>query len=186
MSDNMAGSSHRGRRQVFALGLIAAVVVAGVVALVVGHSSHDSSAARSTATTIKVRAAPPSSASTSTTTSTTINPSAPTTTVEPKLTITKPIPVSALVTIPGGTMALNANEVSFTHVVQSGENLTFIANWYLQMGGEPALYAFNRATIGPNPDLIYPGDQLTITMAASDVPKVSPAWPALQKLEQTP
>lgn len=186
MSDNM-GTSRGGRRQAIALVAIAVVVVAAVVALVVGRTSHDSSAARSTATTIKVRAAPPLSGTSSTTVNPDApNPDAPTTTVEPKLTITKPIPVSASVVIPGGTMALNAGLVSFTHVVQSGENLTFIAGWYFQMGGEPALYTFNRATIGPNPNLIYPGDQLTITMSATDVPRVSPAWPALQKLEQTP
>lgn len=186
MSDNMASSSHRGRRQVFALGLLAVVVVGGVVALVVGRASHDSSAARSTVTTIKARAAPPSSSTSTTTPTATTNPSAPTTTFKPKFSITKPIPVSASVVIPGGTMALNAGLVSFTHIVQSGENLTFIAGWYLQMGGEPALYAFNAATIGPNPDLIYPGDVLTVTLRASDVPRISPAWPALQKLEQTP
>lgn len=122
--------------------------------------------------------------STTTAPSTTV-PSEPTTTYKPRLSITAPIPATATVAIPGGTMALNAGLVSFIHVVQPGENLSFIASWYFQFGGEPALYAFNQGTIGPNASLIFAGYRLMVTMPVVDVPKVSPAWPPLQKLEQS-
>ena len=51
------------------------------------------------------------------------------------------------------------------HVVQTGENLTFIAQAYY--GPEHAahwitLYNFNREIIGDNPDLITPGMELLI------------------------
>jgi hypothetical protein len=91
--------------------------------------------------------------------------SGPTTTDQPRMTITAPIP--------GGRMAVNAGLVSFTHLQQTGEKLTVIANWYFEVGGEAALYAFNQAAIGPNPDHICPGDRLTVTMPASDVPRWS-------------
>ena len=51
------------------------------------------------------------------------------------------------------------------HVVQSGENLTTIAQDYF--GSEHAhhwitLYNFNRELIGENPDSIFPGMELWI------------------------
>lgn len=175
--ERSAGVHYRRRRKRIAAS--AAVVVAAGLGIGIGFAttgggpSHRASAASTKRSTVTTR--PPST--------TTTVPSGPTTTAPPHLSITAPIPVSATVAVPGGTMALNAGVVSFTHVVAAGENLSFIANWYFEMGGTSALYAFNQATIGPNPNLIYPGDRLTVTMSANAVPKVSPAWPPLQKLE---
>lgn len=159
MSEHFRHRSHRG---VLILVLVMALAALG---LGLGLWSASSSGSRVIAA--------------ATTTTTTVHST--TTVYKPRLSVAAPVSVQ----LPGGSMALNAGIVSFIHVVQPGENLSFIAHWYLEMGGEPALYAFNQATIGPNPNLIYAGDRLTVTMRAADVPKISPAYPPLQKLEAT-
>jgi nucleoid-associated protein YgaU len=50
-----------------------------------------------------------------------------------------------------------------THVVQSGDYLSKIAKqYYGDAGAWRKIYDANRATIGPNPDKLFPGQKLTI------------------------
>ena len=49
-----------------------------------------------------------------------------------------------------------------TYVVQSGDTLSGIATALGVRGGWPALYAANRAAVGPDPGLISPGTVLTL------------------------
>lgn len=48
-----------------------------------------------------------------------------------------------------------------TYVVKKGDNLFVIAQWF-KLHGYGNLYAANRAVIGDNPSLIYPGQRITI------------------------
>jgi nucleoid-associated protein YgaU len=51
---------------------------------------------------------------------------------------------------------------SLTYVVQPGDNLTVIAAWF-HMHGYGELYDANLAVIGSDPDLIHPGQRITIS-----------------------
>ena len=51
-----------------------------------------------------------------------------------------------------------------TYVVKPGDNLTIIAAWFHQHG-YGALYERNKAVLGANPDLIHPGQRITISAA---------------------
>ena len=82
-----------------------------------------------------------------------------------------------------------------TYVVQSGDTLSGIATALGVRGGWPALYAANRAAVGPDPGLISPGTVLTLpgptaparyTVAAGDTLSgiasalgIPGGWPAL-------
>jgi LysM repeat protein len=82
-----------------------------------------------------------------------------------------------------------------TYVVQPGDTLSGIAAALSVRGGWPALYAVNRSAVGPDPDLLRPGTQLTLpgrttpdhyTVAAGDTLSGIAAalgtrggWPAL-------
>jgi len=46
--------------------------------------------------------------------------------------------------------------------VKPGDNLSAIA-WGLKLEGAGILYDWNKAVIGLNPDLIFPGQQITVT-----------------------
>jgi LysM repeat protein len=48
------------------------------------------------------------------------------------------------------------------YVVQSGDTLSAIAARFAVRGGWPALFAANRAAIGPDPDTIHPGTVLAL------------------------
>ncbi|MBC3839948.1 LysM peptidoglycan-binding domain-containing protein [Streptacidiphilus sp. 4-A2] len=63
---------------------------------------------------------------------------------------------------PGRTDAQQAEPV---HVVRAGENLSEIAAELHLPGGWRALYAENRATVGPDPALIRPGERLRIPVS---------------------
>jgi nucleoid-associated protein YgaU len=49
-----------------------------------------------------------------------------------------------------------------TFVVKRGDNLSVIAAWFHQHG-YGALCEWNRAVIGDNPNVIYPGQRITIS-----------------------
>ncbi|QLH26399.1 transglycosylase family protein [Streptomyces sp. Rer75] len=66
----------------------------------------------------------------------------------------KPTPTS----LPG-----NATTKSGPYVVVSGDTLSRIADAQEVRGGWHALYATNRATVGSDPDLIYPGQKLSLS-----------------------
>ena len=50
-----------------------------------------------------------------------------------------------------------------TYVVKTGDTLWAIAIHFHIKGGWPTLYHANGHTVGSNPNLIYPGQHLTIT-----------------------
>jgi len=62
----------------------------------------------------------------------------------------------------GGDPARAAAGQPVTHVVRSGEDLSRIATTFHVPGGWEALYQDNRQTIGPDPNLIRPGERLRI------------------------
>jgi nucleoid-associated protein YgaU len=49
-----------------------------------------------------------------------------------------------------------------TYTVKSGDTLSGIAAWF-KLHGYGRLYAANRSVIGSNPDLIHPGERITIS-----------------------
>jgi resuscitation-promoting factor RpfA len=51
---------------------------------------------------------------------------------------------------------------TITYTVKSGDTLSGIAAWF-NLHGYGALYAANMAVIGANPDLIIPGERITIS-----------------------
>ncbi len=69
----------------------------------------------------------------------------------------------------GGTVRL-------THVVRAGDTLFGIAKWYKLMGGSVALYRWNHSTVGDDPNRIYRGEVLTISVPGKDIPSISPVW----------
>lgn len=80
----------------------------------------------------------------------------------PQLRITPP-PPAATRSGPGlGTVAPN------TYTVQSGDSLSAIAGKLLgDMGRWPEIYDLNVVTIGADPDLIFPGQVLTLPASSS-------------------
>ncbi|MFE2282902.1 transglycosylase family protein [Streptomyces sp. NPDC059443] len=66
------------------------------------------------------------------------------------------------------------------YVVAPGDSLSEIATDQHVEGGWQALYETNRATVGGNPDLIFPGQRLTLRITAA------PAAPPAQNPEKPP
>ena len=58
---------------------------------------------------------------------------------------------------------------SITYIVKPGDTLSGIAEWFM-LHGYGALYAANEDVIGANPNLILPGESITI---ANGVMKLS-------------
>lgn len=78
--------------------------------------------------------------------------------------------------VPGGTFVVVGGEVKLKHVVAKGENLSVIAAWYDQTLGYQAAYALNRSIIGSNPNLLFPGEVLTVVVPAGLIPHIAPVW----------
>ena len=55
-----------------------------------------------------------------------------------------------------------ATRKTITYVVKSGDDLSSIAQWFA-LHGYADLFRANRAVIGSNPDLIFPGQRITIS-----------------------
>jgi murein DD-endopeptidase MepM/ murein hydrolase activator NlpD len=83
------------------------------------------------------------------------------------------------------------------YVVAPGDSLSAIATEQHVEGGWQALYETNRATVGGNPDLIFPGQRLTLRITAAPPAQnpekpprtaepVKPVEPAAGKPEQKP
>lgn len=66
---------------------------------------------------------------------------------------------------PEGLPAPTTSGHRAVHTVVSGEYLSLIAQRAGTPGGWPAIYALNRAVVGANPDLVYPGQILILPMA---------------------
>lgn len=137
-----------------------------------GLRSHPASTAMlrevvpTTTTTVSPTTIPPTTTTTIVTTTSTTRQALPDT--------TKPV------TVPGGTFVIVGGQVKLTHVVAKGDTLSGIAAWYKLMGGYVALYKWNRSTIGNNPNLIFPGEVLTIRVPAVDIPEISPVYLAMK------
>ncbi|MFD3718873.1 transglycosylase family protein [Streptomyces sp. NPDC058674] len=63
------------------------------------------------------------------------------------------------------------------YVVAPGDSLSAIAVRQQVEGGWQALYATNRATVGADPDVIFPGQRLTLRMTAAPPPAQNPEKP---------
>ncbi|WP_055553748.1 transglycosylase family protein [Streptomyces sp. NBRC 110028] len=83
----------------------------------------------------------------------------------------KPTPTS----LPG-----NATTKSGPYVVVDGDTLSRIADTQDVRGGWQALYENNRATVGSDPDLIFPGQKLSLS-GATAAPKAEPEAKAQAK-----
>lgn len=75
-------------------------------------------------------------------------------------------PASAPTTVTPATVAATptttvAPQGPITYTVLPGDNLSVIAAWFKQHG-YGALYEANKAVIGANPNLIHPGQKITI------------------------
>jgi nucleoid-associated protein YgaU len=57
---------------------------------------------------------------------------------------------------------------SVTYVVKHGDTLSGIADWF-KLHGYGDLYSANIAQIGPNPNLIIPGERITISGTAMTI-----------------
>jgi resuscitation-promoting factor RpfA len=69
--------------------------------------------------------------------------------------MTKPDSSSARAAMPHATGII-------TYTVKRGDTLSGIAEWF-SLHGYGALYAANESVIGSNPNLIYPGERITIS-----------------------
>jgi hypothetical protein len=66
-----------------------------------------------------------------------------------------------------GTKAASHAASIRVHVVRTGENLSEIAQTLHFPGGWQSLYADNRQTVGPDPNLIRPGERLQLPVAGT-------------------
>jgi nucleoid-associated protein YgaU len=164
-----SASSDTGMAQTKALAsLVGVMIVAAVAALILvafNHSSKSHNAAgtqpaasdvghQSTTTPSVTTSAAPAPATTSAAPATkTATGSSATPTKSPSSTAAK--------TPTKGTDATSASRKPITYVVKHGDNLTVIAAWFHQHG-YGHLYDLNRAKIGSNPNLIFPGEKITI------------------------
>ena len=66
----------------------------------------------------------------------------------------------AVGTVPRPAKSRAASSVTYT--VKAGDTLSGIAEWF-KLHGYGVLYAANEGVIGSNPNLIFPGESITIT-----------------------
>lgn len=165
--------SNRGRSKLLAL-LVALTTVAAAVALIVVlvNGSADGSP-RSSATRQQNLAADRNSAAASTSapaaaastpatsTPATSTPAAPTSTPASSPATRAAAPKSAATTT-------HAAKPPLTYVVRRGDNLTVIAKWF-HLHGYGSLYERNKAVIGNDPNLIVPGQRITVSSAGMTV-----------------
>jgi len=74
---------------------------------------------------------------------------------------------------PGTVLVLPGRMAPARYRVVPGDTLSGIAAGLAVPGGWPALYAANRAVIGPDPDVIRPGTVLTVPRPAAPPPAAS-------------
>ncbi|WP_375500833.1 LysM peptidoglycan-binding domain-containing protein [uncultured Jatrophihabitans sp.] len=150
--------------------LVAVMVVAGVVALlltVFGGNSKDNQAAgqpagsqvgkqtSSSAAASSTIAAPTTSVAATTTTSAPIA-AAPTTSAVTKASTPKAKPAKTKASASPTTKVVK-------YKVKKGDNLTQIAGWFNQRG-YGLVYDWNKSVIGQNPNLIYPGQTIIVSL----------------------
>ncbi|WBB61331.1 peptidoglycan DD-metalloendopeptidase family protein [Streptomyces sp. WMMC500] len=86
-------------------------------------------------------------------------------------------------TAPQGGRAGTVGRKPGHHEVVAGETLSGIADQHRLRGGWPALYERNRGVVGADPDLILPGQRLTLRggAAAPPEPRADSPAPGAQK-----
>ncbi|MGI8679048.1 MAG: LysM peptidoglycan-binding domain-containing protein [Jatrophihabitans sp.] len=148
-------------------GLVVAIMASTIVSLVLIH--HGPKAA-DTNRMVSDRSLAQSSAPARTAASTSATPTssatpAPATTPVPTTTVrttTAPVATpSPRATTGAPTTGGPSAAQSVTYVVKPGDNLTVIAQWF-KLHGYGNLYEQNKAVIGDNPNLIFPGQKITI------------------------
>ncbi|MDQ2726830.1 MAG: LysM peptidoglycan-binding domain-containing protein [Actinomycetota bacterium] len=153
------------QKPVVAMIVAAIMVLGGGVAFAAtqtsGRSSHLSSqmpAAKWSSATISV---PPTTAVPPTSTAPLTGTAPPTTAAPP--TTTAPTTSAPTTSAPPTTVAPAppSAQPPITYTVKPGDTLSTIATWF-QLHGYQALYQANMAVIGANPDLIFPGQTITI------------------------
>ncbi|MBT2403091.1 MULTISPECIES: transglycosylase family protein [unclassified Streptomyces] len=100
-----------------------------------------------------------------------------TTKITTKVTATPPKPAEPKKTAPRPT---GTSVLPNPYVVAPGDSLSAIATEQHVEGGWQALYETNRDTVGSNPDMIFPGQRLTLRITAA------PPAPPAQNPEKPP
>ena len=145
--------------RIMAIGVgIVAVATGSIVAATVTASSGGTTAAKPPAHAItpsvlgfSTSAAP---------TATGASSGAPTT--APSTAPSAPASPTPAVPSPTATTAVAARNGTITYVVKPGDNLSVISAWF-HLHGYGALYDANRSVIGRDPNLIFPGERITIS-----------------------
>ncbi|WP_330333806.1 transglycosylase family protein [Streptomyces sp. NBC_00536] len=78
---------------------------------------------------------------------------------------------------PAGPTPTGTTVLPNPYVVAPGDSLSAIARGQHVEGGWQALYETNRATVGSDPDLIFPGQRLTLRITAAPVTPKPPVPP---------
>jgi archaellum component FlaF (FlaF/FlaG flagellin family) len=91
--------------------------------------------------------------------------------IAPKLAPLASTPFS--ITVNGGTFMVVGGTVLLTFTVKKGDTLAEVSAWFKLLGGSTALKEWSHSTMD-NPQLIIPGEVLTVTVPAKDIPKSSP------------
>ncbi len=156
LRDSDAGIS----RFPFLFALVGLIIVASVVSLVLFHNSSNTDGTRMVSEQSRsARSATPSAVTPAPTTSSSSAPTisiAPITSAPPAATV--PSTSRAARPTSGGTSTTRP----ITYVVHPGDNLTVISQWF-KLHGYGSLYERNKAVIGDNPNLIFPGQKITIS-----------------------
>lgn len=153
------------------LTLVLVMIVASVVALVLVNDDNSNSNRTAAGQPISSGSVP-TGAATSTDSSAPASSSS-VSVAEPAAKSTRPagasVPVGSTATVPSSSMSPVANDrpskkaprQSLTYIVKRGDNLYVIARWFT-LHGYGDLYQQNKAVIGANPDLIHPGQKITV------------------------
>lgn len=165
----MTDADETGEARTRTLGILVAVMVAiGVVALVltlVGHGGSTGQAASQPSGSQvghQTSAAPASSTAPSSATSATSSTAAVPTTARPSSRAPSSATSAAPATPTRTSTAAAATKV-VRYTVRRGDNLTLIAGWFHQRG-YGLVYDWNRSVIGRDPDLIFPGQTIIVSL----------------------
>jgi hypothetical protein len=141
-----------------------AVVAAIIVALIGAGAWAAVTVGVTSGSSPSVTASPPHAHHPTTTVPTTSTTSTTSTTVAPVVTVpvtTTPVTTSPPSTVPSGATAGQAPG-TFVVTVTPGETLSGISAWFTTHGYQ-AIFQANEAELGPNPNLIRPGEQIVVT-----------------------
>ena len=155
MSSHSKPARLGGRPTILAL-LIGGLVLAGGIALIVVASSNSGGGGGDksprAAAAVSTTSAPSSTAPATTAPATTAPASTAPATTAPPSTAAKA----------KSTTKAAPSVKPITYTVKRGDNLTAIAKWF-HMHGYGSLYETNKSVIGKDPNLIHPGQKITIS-----------------------